>query len=264
MKIDARLEAMIDRCARLWAAEAEVFRTYWDSPMRTPDTDRLWLLRQMYKELHDGVRGVMMKIKASFESEACDYDEMRANVLVMKDELAHYVGFASVYEALRQPGAPPTPGPTLLFKQGAWPENDRLMELRARHREDHGPLGLRAYRFTEGGYCTLFSEGMKLKGRGGIDGRIAEVCASVFEDEFDHMVAGVADIALSDTAVADADWRMLSSLVVDQLKLRVHMRNAQFSYPIAGDRLKVILAGGCAPLAFDYERAFGRGGPPGG
>ena len=30
---------------------------------------------------------------------------------------------------------------------------------------EHGALGVRASRFTEGGYCTLFREGMRLKGR---------------------------------------------------------------------------------------------------
>ena len=35
------------------------------------------------------------------------------------------------------------------------------------------------------------------------------------------------------------------------------MRNAQFSHPIAADRLEAICSGACEPIAFDYQRAFG-------
>ena len=35
---------------------------------------------------------------------------------------------------------------------------------------DKGEIGVRASHFTEGGYCTLFHEGPRLKGRDGIGG----------------------------------------------------------------------------------------------
>jgi hypothetical protein len=42
---------------------------------------------------------------------------------------------------------------------------------------------------------------------------------------------------------------------VEQLKVRILMRNAQFSYPLAEPRLKEIFAESCTPIAFDYEKA---------
>ncbi len=47
---------------------------------------------------------------------------------------------------------------------------------------------LRAHLFTEGGYCALFREGMKLGGRGGVDDAIAAACAEIHDEEFDHMM----------------------------------------------------------------------------
>jgi hypothetical protein len=42
---------------------------------------------------------------------------------------------------------------------------------------------------------------------------------------------------------------------VEQLKARILMRNAQFSYPLPEPRLKEMFAGRCTPIAFDYEKA---------
>jgi hypothetical protein len=48
-----QLEELVKAVAPLFAGEAEVMRTYWTSPVRTPETDRLWLLRQSRKEVWD-------------------------------------------------------------------------------------------------------------------------------------------------------------------------------------------------------------------
>jgi hypothetical protein len=134
-----------------------------------------------------------------------------------------------------------------------WPEEKELTALRYRHREAHGAIGMRACKTSEGGYCTLFSEGMKLQGRPGIDGMIAEACSKVYDDEFAHMLSGIADIA--EEGLAESDWKLLQTLLVEQLKQRIRMRNAQFSYPLSEERIQAIYRGNIEPLAFDYQRA---------
>jgi|JI10StandDraft_1071094.scaffolds.fasta_scaffold232860_2 hypothetical protein len=259
MNINPNMKRMIDRCSRLWAAEAEVFRSYWDSPIRTADTDRAWLQRQMYKELIDGVYSSFKWIQDNFENleTKIERNDILDEIKVMQEEFIHYSAFMEVYELLNTSADMALPNPSKLRETGAWKENDLLMSLRAQHRREYGDLGLRAQRFTEGGYCTLFSEGMKLASRGGIDSQIAIACTTVYEDEFSHMLRGIADIALSSESLSEQEWQTMSELVVAQLKQRVLMRNAQFSHPVSAERLEAICSGACEPIAFDYQRAFG-------
>ena len=46
-----------------------------------------------------------------------------------------------------------------------------------------------------------------------------------------------------------------SNLRVEQLRLRVHMRNAEFSYPLEEERVAAIFANEIEPEKFDYARA---------
>ncbi len=261
MPANARIAGLIAVSAPLWAGEAEVFRTYWMAPMRTRATDLLWLSRQCFKEFWGSgvgkydrggiVLGSLKSIiaKGSEIDVSFDRSEMLDVLEGVRAEFSHYCAFADVYDAIR-PAATPRLNPAMLE---SWPEEDALTALRYRHQDGHGALGLRACKFTEGGYCTLFSEGMALKERPGADGRIAEACAAVFDDEFDHMLAGISGLA--EAGLADADWRLLETLVVEQLRHRIHMRNAQFSFPLASARLDAIFRGEIEPLAFDFERA---------
>ena len=50
MSINENLKTLIKMAAPLWAGEAEVVKTYWDSSIRTLETDLLWLRRQCFKE----------------------------------------------------------------------------------------------------------------------------------------------------------------------------------------------------------------------
>src|SRR5205807_8354017 len=124
---------------------------------------------------------------------------------------------------------------------------------RWRRQDEDGALGRRAGRLGEGGYCTLFSEGRKLKGRPGVDGKIAEACARVYDDEFEHMLGGVGGIAQE--GLAEADWRLMEQLIAEQLQQRIHMRNAQFSAPLPQERVQAIFRGEIRPIEFDYRRA---------
>jgi hypothetical protein len=53
---------------------------------------------------------------------------------------------------------------------------------------------------------------------------------------------------------ANSSSYTLQKLIVEQLKQRIRMRNAQFSYPLAEERVQAIYEGNIQPLAFDYER----------
>jgi hypothetical protein len=112
---------------------------------------------------------------------------------------------------------------------------------------------MRACKTSEGGYCTLFSEGMKLAGRPGVDGLIAQACSKVYDDEFAHMLSGITGIG--DEGLSESDLRLLETLLVEQLRQRIRMRNAQFGYPLSEERVQAIFRGDIQPLKFDYQRA---------
>jgi hypothetical protein len=262
--MSANARDLVTLSAPLWAGEAEVVRTYWDSPVRTGETDMLWLRRQCSKEFNGtgigeyknlGVfvgpltelRDIFPRIDAGaggvHRREAYDLIE------ILKDEFSHYMEFADVYDAIRPDGAPALDPHAL----ETWDEDVALTATRHRHNAEHGALGVRASRFTEGGYCTLFREGMRLKGRGGVDDMIATACAKVYDDEFGHMLEGIA--GLDDEGWSDDDFRLMGELVVEQLRLRITMRNAEFSFPLTDARVQAIYDGDIEPERFDFERA---------
>lgn len=261
MDSSSSIRRLVDASARYWAGEAEVVRTYWRSPARDAQSDLRWLARQCFKEFwgsgaskfdRGGVfLGTLKNLTA--KTPAIDVTLDRHEVLgaleTLKAEFSHYVAFADAYDAIRPAGMPKL-NPAMLEE---WPEEAALTALRHRHQDEHGALGMRACKFTEGGYCTLFSEGMALKGRAGVDERIAAACALVYQDEFEHMLAGIAGIGAE--RFSEAEWRLLEGLVVEQLRQRIRMRNAQFSRPLSEQRIEAILRGEVEPLAFDYEKA---------
>lgn len=264
MSVSANLKRLIEAAAPYWAGEAEVVRTYWTWKDRTRETDRRWLALQCYKEfLGFGApgdlgpfRGPLERLRAVFGKIDVEVDrhEVLDTLAGLYAEFAHYCAFADVHDRLGLPGEP-TLNPTLL---SIWPEEEELARVRREHMSRDGALGLRVVQFTEGGYCTLFSEGMKLRGRPTpghetADRLIAEACARVYDDEFGHMLKGI--IGLDDEKLTDAEWQTLAEMSIDELRHRILMRNAQFSHPIDEPRIKELLDGRATPIAFDYERA---------
>ncbi|HEX9398224.1 MAG TPA: hypothetical protein VF943_15950 [Burkholderiales bacterium] len=257
----ANIQRLINACTPLWAGEAEVVRAYWKSPKRTVQTDMLWLQRQCFKEFwgsgvgkydRGGVVPGQLKTLAGKildTDTGIDRDEVLDILDGIRAELSHYCAFADLHDEIRPAGAPKI-HPGMLQP---WPEEDALTALRYQHQADHGALGMRACKLTEGGYCTLFSEGMALKGKSGLEGKIAEACAKVYDDEFGHMLAGIAGIA--EENLSAADWKLLETLAAEQLRQRVRMRNGQFGYPLSEERVQAIYRGEIAPLEFDYRRA---------
>ncbi len=263
MPLSPQLRHLIETAAPLFAGEAEVVRTYWESPVRTRETDLRWLELQVFKEFKgSGVgdfdnRGVIMGpltetldlLPRMDVAPGVTRHRIRGLLEGLYQEFTHLVAFADVYDAIRPEGAPPLDP----HRCAGWPEDDMLTRLRYRTLAENGEIGRRASKFSEGGYCTLFREGMAIAGRGGADALIAEACALVYEDEFAHMLEGI--VGLDDTGMADADWTRMEALVVDLLKARVRMRNGQFSRPLSPARVAGIDAGRIAPVAFDYDRA---------
>lgn len=253
IKPSLKLQRLINSNASLWAAEAEIVQTYWDSPVRTKETDCLWLRRQMYKEFWDGFfppyDNVISRMN-QLETQVSRSDFLDA-VETMYEEFVHYCLFAEVHDKLSD-GNGSLLDPQQLRETGDWKENMDLMNLRAEHKKRHPAIGPRAHFFTEGGYCTLYSEGMKLKGRGGIDDMIADACARVYDDEFDHMLKGIAGM---DDDVSDDEYRLLEELSSEQMRYRIYMRNSQFSFPVSDQRVEELCRGVSDPLEFDYVRA---------
>ena len=247
------LRRLVAANAPLWAGEAAVFGAYWDAPMRTRETDLSWLARQCRKELFDGVLPRVRALDALVHRIGAENERAALTALAdgIQAEIAHFRAFAGVYDQLRKPEDPPLDAVRL--EHAEWPENRALAALRARHREQHGELGRRAEAFTEGGYCTLYTAGCSLEGRGGIDDAIATACARVVDDEWDHMIAGIAGLA--DEIRSDDDWALLASLTVEQGRCRIRMRNAQFGHPLCADELRTAENGAHPPIPFDFVRA---------
>ena len=261
MALSPPLRRLIEAAAPLFAGEAEVIRSYWDSPVRTIETDLRWLELQVFKEFKgSGVgdfdnRGVIMgpltEVLEVLPRMDIEVPRHRIRDLLegLYEEFTHLVAFADVYDAIRPDGVPKLDP----HRCQGWEEDTVLTQLRYGTIAEHGEIGARASKFSEGGYCTLFREGMRIAGRGGNDALIADACAKVYDDEFEHMLGGI--VGLDSEGMAAAEWSRMETLVKDLLKARVAMRNGQFSNPLSPQRVAEIHAGEIDPLAFDYDKA---------
>jgi hypothetical protein len=236
-----------------WGGEAEVIRSYWSAPLRTTGTDRKWLIHQIYKEYWGGILSQLASFRERLPGAGIRSGRQRllAVAEVLYEEVEHFSLFADLYRELE--GADYDLSPEELKTRGAWKENDELMALRARHKSESPGLGQRAHRLTEGGHCALFAEGMALRGRGGFDDAVAAVCRKIYADEFNHMLLGIA--GSDDSALSDGDWDTLLSYTVAQMKQRILMRNAQFSFPVDDARIEELLRGQGDPVKFDFDVA---------
>ena len=261
MPISKNLRKLITANAPLWAGEAEIVRTYWASPVRTIETDKLWLKRQCWKEyggLGDSegetmgmVGDLVVKLKdrvprLDIDVDRHDLEELLGKVYV---EYTHYCLFADIYDSLTDDDE----HRLIANELKPWPEEEALAGRRREVMKSHGELGWRATDFTEGGYCTMYSEGARLQGRDGIDGTIGAACQKVYDDEFGHMMHGV--VGIDDEGLSDSGWEELTELTMEQLRLRLFMRNVQFSHPLPDERIREILDGRIVPMAFDFDRA---------
>lgn len=258
MPVNLMLKDVVDAATPLFAGEAEVVRTYFNWSKRTATTDRKWIGHQCFKEFYgsgygEPEHGILVEWGQEMidKRPELDRDMDRHDMLHLVEgiyaEYHHYCLFADIYDAL---GAPDEAKliPSALTN---WPEGKALDDYRLDLRMTYGDLGQAVMDFTEGGYCTLYAEGTKLAGRGGIDDQIAAACQTVYDDEVGHMMQGV--MALANYDLDDSAWAMVKDKVVGQLRRRIIMRNGQFSFPLTQDRIDAIYAGDIEPIAFDYS-----------
>ncbi len=252
-QISEGLATLIQANEPFWGGEAEVIRTYWDAPMRTQATDRKWLVHQIYKEYWDGILPPLDAVNAQLPlaSAKGGRTKLLEMAKVLYEEVQHFSLFADLYLALE--GTDYDLSPEELKVQGSWSENDDLMKLRQQHREQSPELGRRAYHFTEGGHCALFTEGMKINGRNTFDDAVADVCRRIYEDEISHMLLGIT--GADEAGLSQTDWATLTRTTVEQMKKRILMRNAQFSCPVKDNRLAELLDGKAVPVKFDFDQA---------
>jgi hypothetical protein len=248
---DDGFRALALAAAPWWAAESEIVETYFRSDDRTVATDLRWLRAQCGKELVDGVEVRL----ASLRSASLDEPEGRAAAIAdareLLEEHEHLDAFARAYEAIGGSDGPPLTEASLR-DAARWPENVALAERRALDRAAHPRLGLLAQAFTEGGCATLYAAGAELRGGTAADEAIAAACAAVYEDEVRHMRSGHGGIGSA--SLSGADWEQLTGLVIGQLRLRLPMRHAQFSCPVAAERLAELVERGAEPRAADLAR----------
>lgn len=262
MSSSKNLQKLVAALAPFWGAEAEIIGAYFRSGTRNRQSDLLWIARQCWKEFYDGFDddhpglfvGPLKKMLSL--ADKIDVDVDRHEVLDMAEglyeEFSHYCAFADAYDAIRT-DADPAITPVMLRDVKSWPENDVLAEVRRQHRQEHGDLGLRAGHLTEGGYCGLFSEGMKLAGGSDADEAIARACALVYDDEFGHMLKGI--VGLDNEDLSAGDWELLAALGVEQMHARLDMRNAQFGSPVPAERMQALHEGQGKPVDFDFAKA---------
>ena len=255
MAVNEHLRNLVNIAGPYWAGESEVVWTYFHSPDRSKESDLLWLRRQCFKEIWGS--GVGDKEKGLFQApatyrgavfEKIDREVDRHHVLdvieALRSEFSHYCLFADIYDHIS--------GEKLtLHELTRWQGDDELARIRYEYREKRGGVGDMAVRFTEGGYCSMYSTGQRLEGNGSeLDDRISQACRQVYVDEIGHMREGF--VGLSHESLSPAEWDELADMPRRILLQRLHMRNEQFSYPVTEDRIRAIDAGDIEAMAFDY------------
>jgi hypothetical protein len=236
---------LIDVAARYFTGEEEIARTYFDSPRRSAETDRLWLRRQCYKEIWgsgvgDAKRGLFLNDVALLSDvfpridREIDRHAVLASIDNLRTEFSHYCLFADIHDSL---------GADRLDPQGleSWPADRELARLRYDCRRRLGRRGDRIVRFTEGGGGGMYLAGMKLEGRSELDDRIARACEQVYRDEIGHMRAGQRELEREE--IGSGGWSEVVAAIRAILLQRLQMRNEQFGCPVPADRIHAIDAG---------------------
>jgi hypothetical protein len=253
MAVNENLKRLVDLSAPLWAGEAEVVWSYFQGPRRSKGSDLTWLARQCYKELWgSGVgdrKGLFLgpveylrKVYPKIDR-GVDRHEVLEVIDGLRAEFYHYCLFADIHDHL-------TGGKLDPRSLKGWPADDRLARMRYQYRDKRGRPGYFAVRFTEGGYCSMYSTGMRLKGSGELNDRIARACEGVYTDEIGHMRAGFVGLAREN--LKPKEWDEIGTMTRKILLQRIHMRNEQFGFPMTKERIRAIEAGDITPLEFDY------------
>lgn len=254
MAINENLRRLVELSAPYWAGEAEVVWTYFNSPKRSTDSDLLWLRRQCYKEMWgsgvgDKKKGLFMGpldfLRKAYPKidRGVDRHEVLEAIDGLRAEFYHYCLFADIHDYLGGRKLDPR-------QLESWPTDDKLARTRYEYREKRGRLGYFAVRFTEGGYCSMYSTGMRLKGTNELNNRIAHACERVYTDEIGHMRDGF--VGLSRETLKPKEWDEIGAMTKKILAQRILMRNEQFGFPVPKERVRALEAGDIEPMKFDY------------
>lgn len=239
-EIRERRNALTRYASRFWAGEAEIARTFFSQP-RAPEEHLRWLRVQAYKELQPRDDGIIIR---NIDQIARNYPALEksvsradflANIQFLEEEFRHYVVFADVIDFI-------TGGRLTVEELAGYdiPEERELRAVRKRCFDEHGELGRFASSFCEGGGASIFYEGMQIGGDP-LSDRIAAACANVYGDEVEHATHG-AD-ALNAAARTDEDWALAKEMVAAISAQRLRMRNEEFGFPLADERLVEIADG---------------------
>jgi hypothetical protein len=244
---NAAMNNLLLLAGQYWAGEAEAARTFFDV-QRTGQEHIRWLRLQTYKELIPQPESFIMKwidgLKERYlniESKE-DRDSLYETFEVLTQEFNHYRLFADILEELT--GKCDTPS-DLLESRSQYPEEKKLIALRARYAEEEGELGRLASQFNEGGGGAIYKEGSKASGSPLMD-KISAAFTVVFNDEVGHHKMGARGVA--SIARTDEDWAKLSEMVPSIARQRMIMRNEQFGFPLSESRIAEIDRGMIEPL----------------
>lgn len=244
---NSAMENLLRDAGRYWAGEAEAARTFFSTP-RTDEAHIGWLRLQTYKELIpqpesfimnwiDGLKDRYLNIKSKQ-----DRDSLYETFEVLTQEFNHYRLFADILEELT--GKCDTPA-ELLESREQYPEEKKLIALRAKYATDHGELGRLASQFNEGGGGAIYREGAKAVGSPLME-KISAAFTVVFNDEVGHHKMGARGVER--IAKTEEDWAKLSGMVTSIARQRMIMRNEQFGFPLPQSRIDEIDNGMIDPL----------------
>jgi len=236
----AKFEVIANSNACYWAAEADLIKSYFDHH-RTIERDEKWIIHQIYKELIDGfvVSNDILSNQISHDLSIKSLEEMGHQIHILEEEFSHFKMFVEVYEEVL--GKKFSMRIDEIKKIGAWDENTELVNLRKSHFQLFPELGFDAQRISEGGYCALFRVGMEIESYCNGDDMIKKVCKLIYEEEFSHMLFGMAQVSIS--LDDKKNFSQLLDITNQQMRARILMRYKQFSEPVSPEVLKEMVSG---------------------
>ncbi len=241
------LEAL---AAKFRAGEAEVASTFFATP-RPLKEHAGWLRFQVAREARN--------LEEIASHQRCELVEQVDKTVSREDlvhmltedyqEIRHYAMLAYIYEGLT--------GERVEWRRlretaqaAPWYELSRQEHQRwAEYKAKGSQLELAAALFTRGGGGALFYGFIALQG-GDYESLLSEASKIVLNDELEHGASEGRDelFKLIHTA---GDVETAKDIIIEMSKIRLAMRNEQFSRPLSETRLAEIVAGEIEPLTVD-------------
>lgn len=238
MHAAAPVQGALMGSAPYWAAEHEIAIRYFADPNRTPETDKLWVGHQMFKEwTGSGVYGPRSTTVATMIKEAAaEIGELDSHPLAPRplkatcdklgfasDELRHYAQLHDLYLLIEPVSAPPS-----IAELGTLADGTALTDLRLKHRDD--PLGAVAVDLSEGGglglYFGIRSAASLLDRSKPVDRTILEVAERTIADETRHLTGRFRNALKA--GLDPTQWATVSDILRTVSHQKLLERNQQF------------------------------------